>query len=111
MARPTKNGEREDQQGSKPKAFPETTPPSYPSTDHSFTVQGVFEIKASVAALDERVKHLKESMDEARNDLKSVQRTLWVASGVVLAVSTIGGFFLNKIWDSVALLVSRLPAQ
>jgi hypothetical protein len=74
-------------------------PPSYQGSDYSFTLQGVFDLKGSVAKLEEAVDHLEESVSDQKGELKTIQRMLWVATGVFLAISTAAGIFGTKIWD------------
>jgi hypothetical protein len=86
-----------------PQEFPETTPPTYPGTEYSFVLQGVFELKASLAKLEQAVAHLQNSLGEHKQDLKTLNRTVWVATGVVLTISAIGSVVLvifgRQLWD------------
>lgn len=97
---------------STPKSFPETTPPNYPSQDHSFTVQGIFDLKGTVSGLEQQVIGLKSDVAELKTDLRSVQRTLYMATGGAVVIAAIGGFLLSQVWDTLmelAELVRHLP--
>lgn len=97
-----------------PRQFPETTPPAYPSNDFSWPVQGIYELKGSVSKLEAIVQELKECVGRQRDELKTIHRTLNIATGAVIAVGAILSFFLAKAWDTLtklAELVRHLPAQ
>ena len=67
-----------------------------------------------MAGLTQSVEHLKDAIKDQRDDLRTVQKILWTATGALLVVATVGGFLINKMWDTLvelAELVRHLPTR
>jgi hypothetical protein len=95
-----------------PQQFPETTPPSYPGTDYSFTLQAVYDLKGAMSRLEHTVQQLDRSLSELKTDVRGVQRTLWLATGGVAIIVAVLGFFGNRFWDTMMQMrdyISRHP--
>jgi hypothetical protein len=109
--------EREDQTPESPSAFPESPPPSYPSTQHSWEIQGIFELNKAVAKLERSVEHLETSVKEQRTDIRAVRTTLNKATGAFWIISVLltifGLFFGTKLWNLMMRIedLSRRPPQ
>ncbi len=105
-----KVSERSDQT-TPPTQFAETTPPNYPSVDHSFTVQGIFDLKGSVSKLEQTVVHLQDAVSELKSELKTVQKLVWIATGAFLVVSVLAGTFGVKMWDMMVRINAYMQAH
>ena len=79
-----------------PQSFPETTPQRYPGSDYSFTLQAVLELQKSVGQLHEAVGTIKEQIKHQGEKLDKLNLRIYAASAVLVVLSTILGFLLNK---------------
>jgi hypothetical protein len=84
-----------------PKQFPDTTPPPYPSADHSWTVQGIYDLKGSVSKLEQAFQDLKESIGKQEKILSGIQKAIWAAGGALVIISLLAGIFGKSIWDTM----------
>lgn len=102
MAKDDAGGDR----ATTPTHFPDTTPPSYPGTDFSFTLQAVYDLKGTVSRLEQAIANLQASIADQRIDIKSLQRTIHIATGFFLALSVLGSALLaiygRQLWDTLA---------
>lgn len=88
--------ERVGSTGEQPPRFPETTPPHYPGSDYSFTLQAVLELQKSVGQLQEAVGTLKEQGKQHAEKLDKLNLRIYAATAVLVVLGTILGFLLNK---------------
>lgn len=81
--------------------LPATSPIPYPSTEHNWTLQTVFELQKNVSQLTEAVRHLA---DQSKEDGKKLDRMSHViyAAGVVLALLLAVGGWTLKIASDIA---------
>ncbi len=67
------------------------------------------QIQQSVGKLEVKVDQLNKSSDKQSLKIDSISHRIY-AAGVVLTISVaIIGFILNKMWDSLITLLTRLP--
>ena len=83
-----------------------STPHTFVSSEHSFTLQAVFELQKSMGQLTEAVNSLKVSIDNQSNriqrledKLSGVTHKLYAAGVVLTIILVIGGWMINKAWD------------
>jgi hypothetical protein len=94
-----------------PKRFAETTPPIYPSSDYSFVLQGIFDLKGSVAKLEQAVGTLTEQQKEQGKKLDGISHKIYAAIVVLVLVGTIIGFFAKFTNDWLLRLTTPSPQQ
>ena len=88
-----------------PKEFPEV-PPSYGrSVGDMHLVESMMQIQNSIGQLTASVEHLKTASDTQSRKLDKISHNVFAAGVVITIVVAIGGFFLNKVWDGVSLLL------
>jgi hypothetical protein len=89
-----------------PKSFPEVPPSTYTeSVGSAWLMESVMQMQQSVGELKATVGHLTTASDRQATKLDSISHRIY-AAGVVLAVLlSIGGFFMNKIWDGVVTIM------
>jgi len=97
-----------------PPTFPETTPPAYPSSDYSFTLQAIMEMQKTlgqltqaVTTLTEESKKHREKIDDMSHKIYAAKISLWIVGFVLTAVGGIVAFFLNRIWEIIPLIPTK----
>lgn len=77
--------------------------------DHSFTLQMIMELQRSIGQLSESVAQIHRDtgkietrLDKIDASMSSVKTTITVAGIVLTIIIAISGFFVDKVWDSVA---------
>lgn len=103
MPRPTEFG---TSGGEQPPRFAETTPPRYPGSDYSFTLQAVLELQKAVGQLQEAVGTLKEQGKQHSEKLEKISLRIYAASAVLIVLGGIISFLLNKGVDLLVQLKS-----
>lgn len=86
---------------STPGSLPPTSPLAYPGTEHSWTLQTVFELQKNVGQLTEAVKHLDEHSKDNGKKLDRMSHIIY-AAGVVLALLLAVGGWTLKIASDIA---------
>jgi len=70
-----------------------------------YLVEMMMQMQHSLGELKSDVSHLKTASERHGEKLGRIEKILF-ASGVVLALLlSVGGFFLNKIWDGILVLL------
>ena len=85
-------------------------PPPIPMMDYSFTVQMIMELKGSVGELKEAVTTLKTSVEKQGTTLEKVNLKIAFATGAILVIGLIFGWFFNKKFDDLVTLYNQKPA-
>jgi|GEM_PF-3158633 hypothetical protein len=108
MARTTQKESIQDT----PTRFAETTPPPYPSSDHSFTLQTVMEMQKTLGQLTQTVTTLTEESKKCGDIIDKISHKVYAAEKVVVVVGIILGtlgsaaiYFLVEIWKTVSPLI------
>ncbi|SFN80974.1 hypothetical protein SAMN05216573_12261 [Bradyrhizobium sp. Rc3b] len=107
MARSPKQDVSQD---ATPKTFPEVPPPVLAQTVSTMhLVESMMQMQQALGELKSDVGHLKGSSDKQSKKLDRISHIIF-ATGVVLAIAaTIFGFIMNKIWDGLITLLTRMP--
>lgn len=99
---------REELSDTTPPRLAETTPPSYYTNDHSFTLQAIMEMQKTLGGLTQAVNTLTEESKKSRDKLDEISHNVFAAKKVMWVVGTILSFLagsaifiLNKIWDTI----------
>ncbi|MFZ0479318.1 MAG: hypothetical protein WAL71_09225 [Terriglobales bacterium] len=94
-----KDNPRESGRETTPSRFPETTPPAYPGSDYSFTLQAVMEMQKGVGHLTKAVETLEEHAKSQGQKIDHMSKVIY-AAGVVLTIAVIGGgWVVNRVAD------------
>ena len=88
---------------------PSRSTPAVTNQDHSFTLQMIMELQRSIGQLSESVAQIHRDtgkietrLDKIDASMSSVKTTITVAGIVLTIIIAISGFFVDKVWDSVA---------
>jgi hypothetical protein len=80
-------------QGTEPKSFPATTPPSYSQPGHDFTLQAVMEMQKNVGELVARTDRLISDVKSQGDKIDNLRiRFAWVTGGAVVVGALISIF-------------------
>jgi hypothetical protein len=80
---------------SPPEHFAETLPPDL-AAGHSFSIQAIFELQRSFGKVEGALQALETKVADQGKTLKSVERILWIATGVVIVAGALGGFAIHE---------------
>jgi hypothetical protein len=78
------NPQREPGPPTTPQRFPETTPTTYPGSEYSFVLQGVFDIQKSIGKLEQAVQTLTEQQKGQGEKLDKLSHKFTAAIAIVL---------------------------
>jgi hypothetical protein len=89
-----------------PKQFPEVTPTAYAeAVGATYLVESMMQMQKSLGELTAHVTNLKTASDTHGTKIDRISHIMFAASVVLVIVLSIGGFFMNKIWDGVFALM------
>jgi hypothetical protein len=93
-----------------PAKFPEVPPTAYAeSVGSAWLMESVMQMQQAVGELKAHVSHLTSSSEKQSKKLDRISHIIF-AAGVVMAIGiAVAGFFLNKIWDGVFTLLTKIP--
>src|ERR1039458_253719 len=86
---------------STPEVLPSTNPISYPSTEHNWTLQTVFELQKSVGQLTQAVSTLTDQQKEFSAKLDRISHQMYAAIAILLLIGAILTFFSKGINDII----------
>ena len=99
-----------------PSQFPSTTPPVYPSSDYSFTLQAIMEMQKTLGQLTQSVTTLTEESKKRGDILDKISQKVYAAQVVIgIAVVVLGGvgsaliYLLIEIWKTISPLLQLKP--
>lgn len=95
--------------GAPPKHFPEVPPPYEQVVGTGYLVEQMMQIQHSIGELKATVNQLKDASDKQSATLNTVSHRIYAAGAVIAVILTAGGFLLNKIWDSLVILIKMMP--
>jgi hypothetical protein len=82
--------------------LPETTPSRYANVvNEAWVVEGMMQIQKTLGELTATVSLLKSASEKQSTKLDRISHIIFAAGVVLTLLLSIGGFFLNKIWDGV----------
>ena len=97
---------------SPPKSFPEVPPSSYAqSVGIGHVVESMMQMQQSIGELKANVDHLTRASDKQSGKLDRISHVIFAAGVVLAIVLSVGGFFMNKIWDGVFTLLVHQHEQ
>jgi uncharacterized protein (DUF3084 family) len=88
---------------STPRQLAEVTPSYQQAVGAQWLTEAVMQIQASVAELKSDVKHLTTASEKQSSKLDKLSHRMYAAGAVIVVLTGIGGFFLNKIWDGLVI--------
>jgi hypothetical protein len=88
-----------------PTQFPDVKPPYDQTIGVLHLVESMMQMQQAVGELKANVVHLKDASDRQTAKLDRISHIIFAAGVVLAIVLAIGGFFLNKIWDGVFMLL------
>ena len=99
-----------------PSQFPTTTPPTYPSSDYSFTLQTVMEMQKTLGQLTQAVTTLTDESRKRGETLDKISHKVYAAQVVItIAAVVLGGvgsallYLLIEIWKTISPLLHLNP--
>jgi hypothetical protein len=104
MAERKRNGD--PPRSTTPERFADTIPPEIAPT-HSFSVQAIFELQRSFGKIERAVENLEGKVDDHSKTLKSIERTIWIATGAFVIVSGAFGLALKYGLDMLVKLLAK----
>jgi hypothetical protein len=95
-----------------PNNFANVPPP--PMLDHSFTLQAIMEMQRSIGQQTEAINNLGNSINTLSSRTKSVEdetskinTRLAIAASILAILLVVGGFIIDKVWDSAWVLIAE----
>jgi hypothetical protein len=83
-------------------------PPSYADTVSSaWLIESLMQMQQAVGELKSDVKHLSAASEKQSRKLDRISHIIFAAGVVLVILLSVGGFFLNKIWDGVFTLITQ----
>jgi hypothetical protein len=99
---PKEDRERSGGKDVNPTKLPETTPPSFPGSDYSFTLQAVFEMKGTLGELKKGIETLTEQTRANSGKINHMSHVIYAVGAVVTVVGAIAGFVIKALWDLIS---------
>jgi hypothetical protein len=99
------------QRQSTPGALPSTNPISYPSTEHNWTLQTVFELQKTVGQLTQAVSTLTGQQGEFSKKLDRISHQIYAAIAIIVLIGAVLTFFSKGINDIIVHTLENPPAQ
>ena len=82
--------------------------------DHSFTLQAIMEMQRSIGQQTEAINNLGHSINTLSSRTKSVEdetskinTRLAIAASILAILLVVGGFIIDKVWDSAWVLIAE----
>jgi uncharacterized protein YoxC len=89
------------QRQSTPDILPSTNPLSYPSAEHNWTLQTVFELQKTVGQLTQAVTTLTDQQKEFSKKLDRISHQMYAAIVIILLIGAVLTFFSKGINDVI----------
>lgn len=94
-----------------PHDFANVPPP--PMLDHSFTLQAVMEMQRSMGQQTEAINQLGRTINtldsrtkSVEDELSKVNTRLAIAASILAILLVVGGYIIDKVWDSAWVLIA-----
>ncbi len=95
-----------------PERFPEVPPPAYAqAVGSTWLVESMMQMQHAVGELKATVEHLKATSDKQSSKLDRISHQIFAAGAVLAVVLAAVGFFMNKIWDGLVVLMKTTPTH
>ena len=76
-----------------------------PTTDHSFLLQAILENQRTLGAVETAVDNLQSTVGEHSKKIDRISHIVYAAAAVLIVISGIATFVLDKIWDQLVALL------
>jgi hypothetical protein len=93
-----------------PRDFANVPPPML---DHSFTLQAVMEMQRSMGQQTEAIHQLGRTINaldsrakSVEDELSKVNTRLAIAASILTILLVVGGYIIDKVWDSAWVLIA-----
>ena len=86
---------------STPGSLPPTSPLAYPGSEHSWTLQTVFELQKTVGQLTQAVTTLTEQQKGFSTKLDKISHQVYAALVILILIGAVIGFFSKSINDYI----------
>lgn len=99
----------EPQADTTPKRFPEVPPPPPGYTDSvqvGWLAESMMQVQHTIGRLDATTNHLRSETSEHSRKLDRISHIIFAAGVVLTILLAVGGFILDKIWNSLVLLLA-----
>ena len=96
-----------------PKSAPQVEPKAIGlgHPEYNF-VQGLMALERSAAKTDARIEHLEKTVDETKTKVSRIEKTIYIATGVIVFAVVVGGWMANSLKDVAMLYVkASIDAQ
>jgi len=94
-----------------PHDFANVPPPAM--LDHSFTLQAVMEMQRSMGQQTEAINQLGRTINtldsrtkSVEDELSKVNTRLAIAASILAILLVVGGYIIDKVWDSAWVLIA-----
>ena len=89
-----------------PQNFPEVPPPSYPqSVNTAWLAESMMQMQATMGELKATTNHLNTTAQTHSTKLDRISHIVFAAGVVLTIIFAIAGFFMNKLWDGMIILL------
>jgi len=85
-----------------------------PMLDHSFTLQAVMEMHRSIGQQTEAINQLGRTINSldsrtksVEDELSKVNTKLAIAASILAILLVVGGYIIDKVWDSAWVLIAE----
>lgn len=89
---------------------PVTTPNFETVGQHSFLLQTMLELQRSFGRVEHAVEALEKKVGDQAKSISVIERTLWIAAGVVMVASVLIGVLVQHNYDRLVRLLQTPPA-
>lgn len=96
---------------STPGSLPPSSPLAYPSSEHNWTLQTVFELQKTIGQLTQAVSTLTDQQKGFSAKLDRISHQMYAAVAILLLIGGILTFFSKGINDIIVHSLEHPPAQ
>ena len=76
-----------------------------PTTDHSFLLQAMMENQRTLGEVKNAVDNLQSTVGEHGRKIERISHIVYAAGAVLIVISGIATFVIDKIWDHLVALL------
>jgi len=96
-----------------PEGQPQVTPRPVGMGHPEFNfINGLMELQKSAARLDATIESLQKTVDETKSKVSRIEKTMYVATGIILVAFVVGGWMANSVKDvAMVYIKASIDAQ